>query len=209
MSNTIPMYENAHATTQRLLPWYVNGTLDESERLAVAAHLAECAECRAELDIERELETDVASLALDVDQGWANMRERMAASTVEPPRVLWFRRRVPLGWAAAAQAIAALLLLTLLLPQHRTALPPADYRTLGRAPVAPKGNMIVMFAAGARESDLRQALARADARLVGGPTAAGAYLVEVTDAHRPQALQALRADKSVSLAEPIDPGAAP
>ena len=209
MSNTIPLYENAHTTTQRLLPWYVNGKLDESERLAVATHLAECAECRAELELEHQLEADVAGLALDVDQGWAKMRERIVTSAVERHKITWFRRRVPLGWALAAQAIAATLLLALLLPQQRAPLPVADYRALGRAPVAPKGNVIIMFVEGTRESDLRQALARVDARVVGGPTAAGAYLLEVADARRPRALRTLRAEKAVSLAEPIDPGVSP
>jgi len=87
MSNTIPLYENAHATTQRLLPWYVNGALDDSERELVEAHLVNCAECRAELDAEHQLEADVASLALDVDQGWAKMQARIAAQPTAP----WLR----------------------------------------------------------------------------------------------------------------------
>ena len=33
-----------------LLPWYLTGTLKESERRAVDEHLATCAECRAELE---------------------------------------------------------------------------------------------------------------------------------------------------------------
>ena len=33
-----------------LLPWYLTGTLKESERRAVDEHLAACAECRAELE---------------------------------------------------------------------------------------------------------------------------------------------------------------
>lgn len=205
MSNTIPLYENAHATTQRLLPWYVNGALDDSERQLVAAHLDSCAECRAELDAEHQLEADVASLTLDVDHGWTKMQARIAAQPTAPANVVWFRRRVPLGWALAAQAIAATVLIALLLPHER----PADYRALGNPHAAPKGNLIVMFADGAHETDMRRALAGAKARLVGGPTAAGAYLLDVAPAERPAALQALHDDKAVSLAQPIDPSAAP
>jgi len=207
MSNTIPLYENAHATTQRLLPWYVNGALDESERELVEAHLGSCADCRAELDAEHQLEGDVASLALDVDQGWAKMQARIAAQPSAPSNVVWFRRRVPLGWAIAAQAIAATVLIALLAPQERAS--SVDYRALGAPAAAPKGNVIVMFAAGARESDMRRVLTGAKVRLVGGPTAAGAYLLDVAPAERRAALQALHGDKAVSLAEPIDPGAAP
>lgn len=35
--------------TATLLPWYLTGTLKESERQAVDEHLASCADCRAEL----------------------------------------------------------------------------------------------------------------------------------------------------------------
>jgi len=207
MSNTIPLYENAHATTQRLLPWYVNGALDDSERELVEAHLDGCVECRAELDAEHQLETDVASLALDVDQGWAKMQARIAAQPAASSNIVWFRRGVPLGWAIAAQAIAATVLIALLVPHERTN--SADYRALGNLGAAPKGNLIVMFADGTRETDMRRVLWGAKVRLVGGPTAAGAYLLDVAPAERPAALQALHNDKAVSLAEPIDPGAAP
>jgi hypothetical protein len=207
MSNTIPLYENAHATTQRLLPWYVNGALDESECALVEAHVESCAECRAELEAEHQLGTDVVSLALDVDQGWAKMQARIAAPPAASAKIVWFRRRVPLVWAVAAQAIAATLLVAILMPHQQTS--PADYRALGNLAGGPKGNLIVMFADGARETDMRRALASAKVRLVGGPTASGAYLLDVAPAGRPAALQALHDDKAVSLAEPIDPGAAP
>ena len=35
--------------TATLLPWYLTGTLKESERQAVDEHLASCVDCRAEL----------------------------------------------------------------------------------------------------------------------------------------------------------------
>jgi anti-sigma factor RsiW len=38
-----------------LLPWYLNGTLAESENREVAAHLDECAACRGELESIREV----------------------------------------------------------------------------------------------------------------------------------------------------------
>jgi len=44
----------AHERTQQLLPWLVNGTLEDAERQAVEEHLAACAECRGELAATRE-----------------------------------------------------------------------------------------------------------------------------------------------------------
>lgn len=40
-----------HEEIQANLPFYLNGTLEDAERQAVAAHLAECPSCRAELEL--------------------------------------------------------------------------------------------------------------------------------------------------------------
>ena len=42
-------HESMHDTVDRLLPWYVNGTLDAVERDAVERHLEGCARCAANL----------------------------------------------------------------------------------------------------------------------------------------------------------------
>ena len=39
--------------TRELLPWYLNGTLEEIRRVAIDAHLASCEACRAELEETR------------------------------------------------------------------------------------------------------------------------------------------------------------
>ena len=44
-----------HQTIVELIPWYVNGTLNEVETDRVSAHLAGCATCRAQIDAELEL----------------------------------------------------------------------------------------------------------------------------------------------------------
>ena len=43
---TQPLSDPAHDSLVELLPWFVNGTLDEAEHRAVEAHLGVCAECR-------------------------------------------------------------------------------------------------------------------------------------------------------------------
>lgn len=40
-----------HDEVDRLLPWYVNETLDDDKRNFVGAHLEDCAECRDSLDL--------------------------------------------------------------------------------------------------------------------------------------------------------------
>lgn len=49
----------AHENAELLLPWYVNGTLSEAERLQVAAHVETCSSCRTAV---AELETIASSV---------------------------------------------------------------------------------------------------------------------------------------------------
>jgi len=44
-----------HARVWALLPWLVNGSADDSQRADAQAHLAHCADCRAELQWQTEL----------------------------------------------------------------------------------------------------------------------------------------------------------
>src|SRR3954465_11816073 len=65
-----------HVAVQKLLPWYLTGRLEDGERAQVDEHLADCPECRAELEAERSwqlLQPGEAAQA-DVEAGWANMR---------------------------------------------------------------------------------------------------------------------------------------
>src|SRR5207237_3959112 len=69
-----------------------------------------------------------------------------------------------------------------------------SYHVLGSAPAPSPANIIVMFRADATELDLRNALDAAHASIVGGPTAANAYLLHVAPARRRAALAKLQSD---------------
>jgi anti-sigma factor RsiW len=212
MASIIRLNLDRHREVQTLLPWYVTDQLDAADRARVEAHLADCAECRAELSLERHLDAGVAGLPLGVEQDWAEFRRRLRAASTGRSRAatavarLWRRlgRRASLGWVLAAQMAAVLVVGALLLPFGR----PAPYRALGTVAPAPVGNVMVIFRPDASERDLRQILRASGARLVGGPTAADAYVLIVPAAERPTALTRLRGDADVVLAEPIDPGEA-
>ena len=79
-----------------------------------------------------------------------------------------------------------------------------DYRALGSAPEPASANAIVIFRAEATEKDMRTALESAGASIVGGPTAADAYLIHVDARGRSAALAKLKADGVVQMAEPVD-----
>jgi hypothetical protein len=134
-----------------------------------------------------------------------------AASGAQP--LPWWRKAAAnqstwLRWAAVAQCVIIAGLLVLL---ARPDSAPTEYRAMGAAD-APAGasaaNLVVQFQPETSEHALRAALQAQDARIVDGPTVTGAWLLAVPPATRDQALQALRADPSVKLAESIDKGGA-
>ena len=56
MSSRIP---DTHAEAWALLPWLANGRLPATDREWVEAHVAQCAECRGELDAQRKVATQI------------------------------------------------------------------------------------------------------------------------------------------------------
>lgn len=200
MGNLVHLRGDPHAETQKLLPWYVTGACDAADRILVEAHLAACAECRADLAGERRLKAAVAQLPDDGGGGW----ERLAASLTaqDPPRPAPFHVR-RIVWFAVAQA--ALLLLVVGIWTQRSP-EPAAYHALGDAPPPQVGNLLVMFAPQTSEQDLRKAIEASRARLVDGPTATGAYVLAIAPDRRSAALAILRDQPGVTLAQPIDAG---
>jgi hypothetical protein len=217
----IPLQGDHHEKVQSLLPWYMAGKLDETERADVRAHLGVCPECQADLRAEQRLAEAMGSLAgaptdlPDVEQGWAAMRRAIEAqaqpraSTGRVAAALQGWRRALrgswgqpwIGWAVAAQS--ALLAACAALLLHGLG-QPVRYVALGGAPSAGGGNLVLMFRPETSESALRQILRASRVRLVDGPTAAGAYVGRADPAERAKALAALRARPELTLAEPVD-----
>ena len=209
-----PISEDRHYEAQLLLPWYATGQIDRADRAVVEAHLAECESCRAELAVEHSLRRELESAA-ESGPGWAALAGRLrspSAPPAAPPRrrpwaslVGAARRPTVLRWTVAAQFVLLVALGALILaPQPRS----ADYRTLGEAPTSRGANAIAIFRPETRESELRALLDANQARLVGGPTAAGAYLLDVPGGETGEPLAKLRRDPHVTMAESIDPAPA-
>src|SRR6185312_4435753 len=76
--------EMNHAPYQNLLPQYAAGTLDEILSRHVAAHLAGCVDCRADLAelraIAGSMRHELAALPPDdtAQQGWAALHARLS-----------------------------------------------------------------------------------------------------------------------------------
>ena len=205
MVDIIRLNGDPHAQAQRLLPWYVNGALEGEELTKFEAHLADCAECREDLKTEQSMARQIRTLPSDVERGWASLRARVEGSGAgqrkEPGRPL-FGRRIPMGWALAAQAASLAILIPLVaLTLSR---PQPLYRTLGSAPSAASGNLVVIFKPDSSEQTLRTILMQNHARIVDGPTSTDAYVLHVAQDRRAAVLARLKADRNISLAEPID-----
>lgn len=206
MAEIIKLRNNPHDEVQELLPWLVNGTLSPEESRTVDAHLGDCAECRADLDAERQLAAAVSALPLNAADGWERMEQRLdrqPSSDFQPRQNFW-RRRIPIGWAIASPLAAGAAVGLIFVNVTPTQPIEPQYRALGSAAVAQPANLVVQFAPATRVSDMQQALASADARLVDGPTATGAYLLRVDRQKRELALAELRDNQAVAVAEPID-----
>jgi len=214
----IPLRGDPHDQVQALLPWFVTGRLEPGDLAEVETHLAQCAACRREAELERRLRDEVADMPAELADGWAKIgalldkRARPSgwsrtwarfAELARGPRPAaggW------MGWALAAQTVALVALASLAL---RPAAPPAAYRALGSEPASRTGNVILIFKPQAREGAIRAAIRAGQGRLVDGPTAADGYVLSVPAGQRAKVLSTLRRDPNVVLAEPIDSDAPP
>lgn len=211
MPNPIQTEVSPHDAAEELLPWYATGRLEPDERALVEQHLSSCAHCRRQLAFERRMVDEFADLTPEIDTAWARLKQR-----IEPPRrtvarpPLWDRvaREAADFWQNLSRpAVAVLATLQLAIIGGAGAfvtLSQESYQALSSAPLPASANVIVMFGGDTTESEIRGLLQANNATLVGGPTPADAYLLEVPSQSRTAVLSHLRADDHVTLAQPID-----
>jgi hypothetical protein len=210
MGHVVSFPADRHQEVQQLLPWYWAGTLDEADRALVDAHLGECAECREELGTEPALKAALASASPDAETSWESLRARARISPApRRSRRPWaaagrrLTRPDALKWVVAAQ-FAMLVVLGMAALPDSPAPRQGAYRALGDAPSGRTGNVLAMFRPDARVAEVRRSLDASGARLVDGPTPAGAYLLEVPGGQNGHELAALRNDPNITMAEPIE-----
>lgn len=204
-----------HQTVQELLPWFVTETLDPDDLALVQEHLQHCTQCQADVDWQRKLCAlpPTAGATPDMERSLAQLLPRLGARRYRPKSaalVKWWRTLAGGGtawmrWGLAAQfAVILGLAFMLVRPGDDT----AAYRVLGAAGKA-GGNVVVVFKPETTERELRRILLASGARVVDGPTVTDAYLLKVSDAQRTIAINGLRAEPAVVLAESLDSGGGP
>jgi anti-sigma factor RsiW len=216
----LPFEGRGHREVERLLPWFVNGTLEAGERIVMERHLEQCAACRREAAQLRhwraqllvgDADAEPAAQA-DIERSWQRLHGRLQAlRRTRPPRswhnVLgdgWQQAAAWLRWGIVGQTVALLLVGALLLGGRPE---PAAYHTLGatQGAMEVKGNMVIVFDPRVTEAQLRRQLRASGARIVDGPNDAGAYVLHVPAGRLATARAALRAAPGVTLVESLEP----
>jgi hypothetical protein len=197
-----------HQEVTELLPWFANGTLAGIERARVERHVSECIACRGELENLRALQYAIANE--DFDSGstraFAQLKARIeqgqARGTRDRFHALAARWHLSGVWARSLLiAQFAALVLIAMLYLYRPA--PEYYHTLAAPTLAPRGDLVVVFQATTSEREIRDALLRVHARITDGPSAEGAYTLQVRDGEQQTALEQLRQLTIVRFCEPV------
>jgi anti-sigma factor RsiW len=189
-----------------MLPWYVNGTLDDDERAMVQCHVDECAQCRDEIEWLRELHAACVACA-DQDsasQGFGGLRRKLGGRVDEtPPPRRGFWAALPPVWRTVAVAQLAMIVAlgAMVVNGNENA---ARYRTLGSADAtSAEGSVVVVFDGTTTEAQMRTLLRNAGARVVDGPTQSNAYILAIPAEDQARALKLLHASRGVTLAQPL------
>ncbi|TQK10982.1 zf-HC2 domain-containing protein [Herbaspirillum sp. SJZ107] len=212
---------NPHREAQEALPWLANGSLAGSELERVQAHLKGCAACRADLAALHTLRAAGAGTVPDCDPDAALARllpqldalppQQPAAPIPVPAQAStlpgWRTRLAAndgrwLRLAVGAQCCVIAVLAGLLVrPSGGAEARAGDYRVLGAA-AGSQSRLIVMFKPDTPERELRRIVLENGARIAGGPTATGAWVL-ATEQPADAVAGRLRGQAAVTLAEPL------
>jgi hypothetical protein len=214
----------AHRQAWDLIPWIVNGSAPESEQLLVQAHLAACADCRQELEFQRQLQAAMArpdGAEVDMHASWQRLRKRLdaAARPSAAANVPRRTRGVDQGWmpwlvaVIVVQAIGLGALGATWWSRSPAGSEPAAatsgaYRTLAASEAStPAATIRVVFAPEVTLAHMQAMLAAARLQVRAGPSAVGVWTLgpagDSNQAATAAALRELRSQSSVRFAEAV------
>ena len=207
----LPFDKATHASADALLPFYVNATLRGEELAFVEQHVRDCKKCQREVDWLRTMFANLAtgSALPEAPRGVVDARQVFGDRRRQDNwggRIQDRLRTAPswTRWLLAAQLAAIVILGTILASDVRD---DASYRTLGTPnPSAQlRDTIAVKFDPATPEGELRRIIQKADARIVDGPTVTDVFVLEIPKERAEKALQTLRAEHAVRLAERLGP----
>lgn len=204
-----------HRQAWELIPWVVNGRASAAEQRIVEAHLADCADCRDELELQGRIAQAMRSQAepatpADHAPALRRLWQRIDAEADAESQPLPPRRR---GGVLARGLLAAVVIeavgigaLSAVLFQRDSG--HAPYVTLSApAAGAPQATIHAVLAPELSLSELQSLLGASHLQIVGGPSEAGVYDLAPRspreDLGTAVALGQLRAHPGVRFAEPV------
>jgi len=212
-----------HQEISALLPWYINGSIDEHDRQRLDAHLALCAGCREELAQEQRIyEGMTADTAVEYMPAASLKRlqarlDGVAAASPDPRSDVGTQELAagqkpggrPLAWpglmaaSVAVMAVALSLLAADRWIQFRAHAAVPDYYTVTTSIPRPQGEVIrAVFSPTITLVELQAVLDEAQLRIISGPTEAGVYSLAANSGRPVSAsLASLRRDEKVRFAE--------
>lgn len=184
---------NIHAEVKLLLPWLVNDSLEDRERIKVQAHLMDCQECQVERD---RLQTMQETLIEDVPESsfqtpFRDLLSRIEVSERNKQALRLVPRQVPRmgfewkGLLTAGSGVPALVTIALLVVSAvYMQVPSRDDRnfhtlTEGMSHPGIEHRVRVSFESDASVEQVREVLVDIGANIIDGPNEDGAYLVDL------------------------------
>lgn len=217
-----PEMDQVHATARDLIPWWVNGRLTGAEALQVEAHLAQCAECRADAAVERRVLAGMRhkmpvefAPQMSFQKLWSRIEEVERDLPSRPEPIAPEAASVPSSirpathWKIAAGLLVAVALGLLATDAWRS-VPQGTSRyrtaTVPQALTGRPAQIRVVFAPSVTVDELSGIVRGNGLAIVAGPSDAGVYglaLIAGHDTDVAEALAGLRADPRVRFAEPV------
>ena len=201
MSQTIP-----HSRAFELLPWLVNGSLGAEERDAVEQHVRSCLACHRELKEQQRLRAALRAqpaVHLSPQTNFEKLARSLDGQPVlgaRPPR-----RFAPLVRFAAAAAVAALAVGSVLWLSPMRVETRGDYETLSSGSVAAPGQLYIVFGQSVTQAQMQSLLEEIGGKIEAGPNGVGRYRIRLekpiaSDAQLDALLAKLNLDPRVRLA---------
>ncbi|MGR9106976.1 MAG: zf-HC2 domain-containing protein [Gammaproteobacteria bacterium] len=215
-----------HQEIRRLLPWYVNGTLEKSETERIESHLDACHGCREEvLDLKKiaSFVSHADSLASAEQPSFSalerRIREVQPGARVDPKKIFFLplllkknRGEGTSRSALFARAAVVFIAVGLAVIADFRAFAPIQvnpFHTLSSSKRVASGadQIRLVFAAGVKRDQIVRIVASVHGEIVRGPDTVGVYIVRIdadTIARRDlgKVLETLRANKQIVFAEP-------
>lgn len=184
-----------HQQILELLPWFVNGTLNEREQSMLNEHLKGCGECSHEVEILIETSKVFHATTEPPKDSIGQARSDFLQQLEGRSETAGFRARWMIPASVAACLLIAALFMGPLSRQEET------FNTLGNN-VSNSGPVIqLVFHPDTPERAIRSLVLRDQGHIISGPTAQGVYRLELPLDKDPQwVLERLKAHPDVKFA---------